>query len=176
MSKTKEIHKHIKERLRQDISKSQIEQELASKYIGTDYKSMLKGYAEPKLMRKYKTLNNILIGCVVILALAKLLMMYALALPWGISPMFFIIFILAASILPVFLIILLRSYQATGYFITAALILSSLLQSSEEIYDVLSTGSLFEVNWLIGQMVLSFLAIGLSIFLYKRIHPNFKVF
>src|SRR3989338_8339059 len=103
MSNKKEIVGFIKEQIKQNTPKSQIENELSSKYEPKEYEKILKDFPEPSLKEKYKLLNNIIIGCIVFVTLLKLLAIIRIASEFGIIAI--LGFLALGLLIPVFLIV-----------------------------------------------------------------------
>lgn len=175
MSKFKQINqikREIKEKLKQGISKTQIEQDLVSKYEGEYVKRILKNYPEPEAMKKYRVLNNILITLIVFIILLKIYLMYTQGIDVGdnknASSMWIILFtnfIFSQVIIPVFVIRYLKSYEVWGYLISILLpfaFLKTFMDSGNEM--------------VVFQAVILIAIFLLSLFLYKKVHPNYKIF
>lgn len=173
MSDKKEINNFIKERIRQRISKSQIENELASKYKYEEYARILMDYPEPALKQKYSWLNTILISCLVIVTLFKVLSILGLGAVFG--PIGVSLFLILGLALNVFLIVYLLSYRASAYLATLTFTILSITKSVEGTDQIFASGD----NLLIGTAIFQFVLIGfiilLSIVLWKKVHPHYSI-
>lgn len=173
MSHKKQIHQFIKSKIKEGIPKKQIATELASQYQKKEYKKLLENFPEPALKAKYKLLNNILIASIIVVTLFKVLTIIVISLDFSIAVL--PIFLIAGLAIPILLITLIRSGQATGYLVTALLTFAS-LKGLDELPEVFTSGDPIVIGLAILHLLLIFTIIFLSIFLLRKIHPDYKLF
>ena len=161
MSNKKEIVKVIKERIKSNIPKIEIEKELVSKYKTEEFIKILADFPEPELRKKYKTHNIVLIIFVVIATLLKLISI--VVMEPGTVPISFLLLI--SIIIPTILIVGLLSFRKNSYGLTAAVSIFSLLPFLK------NPGELVYLNSML--VLISIIVIlSLSLFLRKKIYPK----
>jgi ABC-type multidrug transport system fused ATPase/permease subunit len=162
MSNKTEITQFIKERINQNISKSQIETELSSKYQNTEYEKILKDFPEPALKEKYKNFNRALIVFIAVTFLIRLINLIKMATGGMVSELGIAV-TLGVSImilsLPVVAIYLVSSYSRRGYIFTTLFYLYALQDAYKSMTSVIN-------------LFVPLIIVMLSVFLYRKIFPK----
>jgi len=161
MSNKKEIIKVIKERIKSNIPKIEIEKELSIKYKTEEFIKILADFPEPELIQKYKAQNTVLIIFIVIATLLKFISI--VAMEPGTVPISFLLLI--SLIIPIILIVGLLSFRKNSYGLTAAVCIFSLLPFLKNPDELAYLNSMLV---LISIIVI----LSLSLFLRKKIYPK----
>lgn len=163
MSNKKEIIKIIKEKIKLNIPKVEIEKELVSKYKVEEFIKILADFPEPELKQKYKKHNTALIICLVLIMLFRLADVFDLSLDFGGGAM--ILFIVLVFGIPAYLINGLRFYRKSFYGIIIILSIASLgsfLRAPENFQYIYNT----------LEFIIVLVTTIISIFLFRKIYPK----
>ncbi|OGZ73062.1 MAG: hypothetical protein A2908_01925 [Candidatus Staskawiczbacteria bacterium RIFCSPLOWO2_01_FULL_38_12b] len=170
MSNKKEIVGFIKEQIKQNTPKSQIENELSSKYERKEYEKILKDFPEPSLKEKYKLLNNTLIACVSIMTLFKLLTIVEIGSEFGVIAV--LIFLVIGLLIPIYLVIYLLQYRRGAYIITIALTVLSLRNFFDGVDEIFTSGNWLYIGIFFFGLILVILLILIPAILLKKLWPK----
>lgn len=162
MSNKKEIVKIIKEKIKLNIPKVEIEKELSIKYKAEEYK-ILADFPESELKQKYKKYNTVLIVCLVLIMLFRLLGVLDLNSDFGGGVM--MLFIVLALGIPAYLINGLRFYRKSFYGIITILSIASL-------GSFLKTPENFQYIYYTLEFIIVLVTTIISIFLFRKIYPK----
>lgn len=160
----KEIKIFIEEKLKQNVSKSEIEKELSQKYQPEEYK-WLSDYAEPEMMKKYKILNWFLIFLLTILLLLKI---FNLLFWFMESDIFKIISNLIWFILIFYIIRWLYFFKSSSYQILFWLASLATLTLSNDINELINSFNLFLFFLLMSQFCILIIPLYLLIKIHKK--------
>ncbi len=174
MSNKDQITRFIKEKIREKVSKTQIETELASKYEEKEYRKILRDFPEPALKEKYKITNGVLVACIIIITLFKLLSILEIGFSLGVIPI--LLLCLIGLVIPTILVVYLFSCRASIYIVTTFLLLSGFVRSFRGTEELFASADVISISIFALKKFIGLLAICLSIFLWKKIYPNYKFF
>lgn len=174
MSNKKEIIQFIKDKIKQNTPKAQIQTELSSKYEVKEYEKILKDFPEPELKERYKVLNGLLITFTVIITLIKVLSILSLGAEFGAIGVS--AFLVIGLFINVAIIIYLLSYRASAYLLAFTFTVLSISKVFEGGDIVFSSGSLFVIGIYLINIIGVLSILILSIILFKKVHPDYRLF
>jgi hypothetical protein len=168
-----EITAFIKEKLKQNTPKSQIEYQLSRKYQKQDYENILNDFPEQNFKEKYTLLNWILIGSLSLLTVFKIITILQTRSEFGTTAL--ISFIIIGIILPIILIVYLASFRASGFLLTTALTVISIANNLENNVKALSSvENSIDIGLIVLQVILMGVCIILPIYVWRKAFPNYK--
>ena len=176
MSKKREILKMVKEKLKQEIPKSDIELELSSKYQKKEYRKILKDFPEPVLKKKYQKFHNALMVFLVLELIGKIFAVTSIN--QGSSTNQILFWLVFSSIIPILLIINTSTYRASAYLLNIIYITYSLISyygGNPALRQTLPlSGNIFETILFFLISSIDFIPLILSIYLWYKMYPFVK--
>ena len=133
---------------------------------------ILKDFPEASLADQYKTYNNVIIACIAILIPFRLLSM----LGFGFGVKGTLLAMAFSLVIPVALIWYLTSFRASAYLVTIILSINGLAKSIPGSLEAFKSADMILSSVLVFNLLLMAIVIFMSIFVWKKVHPNYKLF
>jgi hypothetical protein len=167
-----EVNKYVKKRLRENATKETIRKEIAKKFENKYAADVLTDYPEPALKKKYSSLNWVLVALLIIFTTYKAaaFVNFFHGVDWNIASAIRLpLFLLFISVWNIYAIYGVWGSKAYGYFWAIIILAIALFAQAKLFIESFSTLAAVEIIIVLATIVLAKI-------LFKRIHPDFKLY